>query len=48
MLYLESFEFPDDEQEFDYLLQIKRKCYTSYYPFKVLSRRSFHGWILNR
>ena len=41
MLYLESFEFPDDEQEFDYLLQIKRRCYTSYYPFKVLSRRSF-------
>ncbi|MBR5287701.1 MAG: AAA family ATPase [Clostridia bacterium] len=41
MLYLESFEFPDDEREFDYLLQIKRKCYTSYYPFKILSRRSF-------
>ena len=41
MLYLESFEFPDDEQEFDYLLQIKRKCYTSFYPFKVLSKRCF-------
>ena len=41
MIYLESFEFPDDEQEFDYLLQIKRTCYTSYYPFKILSRRSF-------
>jgi len=41
MLYLESFEFPVDEQEFDYLLQIKRRCYTSYYPFKILSRRSF-------
>ena len=41
MLYLESFEFPDGEAEFDYLLQIKRRCYTSYYPFKILSRRSF-------
>ncbi len=41
MLYLESFEFPTDEAEFDYLLQIKRRCYTSYYPFKILSRKSF-------
>jgi len=41
VLYLESFEFPDDAQEFEYLLEIKRKCYTSYYPFKILSRRSF-------
>ena len=41
MLFLESFAFPDDGQEFDYLLQIKRRCYASYYPFKMLSRRSF-------
>ena len=41
MLYLESFTFPDDGEEFDFLLSIKRKCYTTFYPFKVLSRRSF-------
>ncbi|MGN0997817.1 MAG: AAA family ATPase [Candidatus Ventricola sp.] len=41
MLYLETFTFPDDDREFDYLLGVKRKCYTSYYPFKILSRRRF-------
>lgn len=41
MLYLESFSFPDDGQEFDYLLGIKRTCYGSFYPFKILSQRSF-------
>lgn len=41
MVYLQSFEFPGDDQEFDYLLGIKRTCYESFYPFKILSRRSF-------
>ncbi|MDO5378867.1 MAG: AAA family ATPase [Clostridia bacterium] len=41
MIYLRSFAFPDDGQEFDYILAIKRKCYASFYPFKVLSRRRF-------
>lgn len=41
MIYLRAFEFPDDGQEFDYILEIKRKCYASFYPFKVLSRRRF-------
>ncbi len=41
MLYNRSFAFPDDGREFDYILGIKRKCYTSFYPFKVLSRRRF-------
>ena len=39
MIYLERFTFPDDEREFDYILGVKRKCYTSFYPFKVLSAR---------
>ena len=39
MIYLERFTFPDDGREFDYILEIKRKCYTSFYPFKVLSSR---------
>lgn len=39
MLYLESFTFPDDDAEFDFCLSVKRKCYNTFYPFKVLSRR---------
>ena len=39
MLYLSRFTFPDDGEEFDFLLTIKRKCYDSFYPFKVLSAR---------
>lgn len=39
MLYLSRFAFPDDEKEFDFLLTVKRKCYNSFYPFKVLSAR---------
>ena len=41
MVYLKSFEFPDDDAEFDFLLNVKRKCYASFYPFKILSRRRF-------
>ncbi|MBR2943109.1 MAG: AAA family ATPase [Clostridia bacterium] len=41
MIYLDYFVFPDGDREFDYLYQIKRKCYTSYYPFKVLSHHQF-------
>ena len=39
MLYLSQFTFPDDGEEFDFLLSIRRKCYNSFYPFKVLSSR---------
>ncbi|HIW21553.1 MAG TPA: AAA family ATPase [Candidatus Dorea intestinavium] len=35
-MYLERFTFPDAEQEFDFFLEIKRKCYDSFYPFQVL------------
>ena len=38
MMYLEEFTFPDGEMEFDFLLSIKRECYDSFYPFKILSR----------
>ena len=41
MVYLDHFTFPDGDREFDYLMGIKRKCYTSYYPFKVLSHHQF-------
>ena len=37
MLYLSQFEFPDADREFDFMLQQKRTCYDTYYPFKILS-----------
>lgn len=37
-MYLTDFRFPDDGQEFDFMLGIKRTCYDSYYPFQVLSK----------
>lgn len=38
-MYLTKFTFPDADQEFDYLLTIKRKCYTSFYPFQILGKK---------
>ncbi|MDF2843040.1 MAG: family ATPase [Herbinix sp.] len=43
MVYLKSFTFPSADKEFDFILGIKRTCYDSYYPFKILS-----GHDLNR
>ncbi len=40
-MYLTKFSFPDDGQEFDFLLGIQRTCYDSYYPFKILSALGF-------
>lgn len=37
MLYLNCFTFPNEEMEFDFFLKIKRTCYDSFYPFKILS-----------
>lgn len=39
MIYLDSFTFPDDERETDFIMNEKRTCYASFYPFKILSRR---------
>jgi len=41
MVYLDSFVFPDVELETDYIMGIRRTCYASFYPFKILSRRRF-------
>lgn len=41
MVYLSCFTFPNDDMEFDFILQIQRKCYDSFYPFKVLSAHGF-------
>lgn len=41
MVYLNVFTFPNDDMEFDFLIEEKRKCYDSFYPFKILSRHGF-------
>lgn len=38
MLYLNTVIFPDDESESSFIAAIKRTCYDSFYPFKILSR----------
>ena len=30
--------FPGADREFDFLLEIQRKCYDSFYPLQVLSK----------
>lgn len=41
MLFLDSFTFPDAERETSCIMDVKRTCYSSFYPFKILSRRGF-------
>lgn len=38
MIYLSHFEFPDREQEYDFIAQEKRTCYDTFYPFQIISR----------
>ncbi|MCM1538099.1 MAG: AAA family ATPase [bacterium] len=38
MIYLSQFTFPDVEEEYDFLMGIRRTCYDTFYPFQVLSR----------
>jgi predicted ATPase len=37
MVYLNYFVFPDAEIEVDFIMGIKRTCYDTFYPFRVLS-----------
>lgn len=41
MVYLSVFTFPNDGMEFDFLMEEKRTCYDSFYPFKILSKHGF-------
>ncbi len=41
MIYLKTFTFPNEDMEFDFFMNVKRTCYDSFYPFKILSRRNF-------
>ncbi len=38
MIYLRTFTFPTADREFDFILGIKRTCYDSFYPFRILSK----------
>lgn len=40
MVYLNCFTFPNEDMEFRFFMGVKRTCYDSFYPFKVLSQ---HG-----
>lgn len=38
MLFLSQFKFPDIEEEYDFLMGLKKTCYDSFYPFQILSK----------
>ncbi|MBR6322692.1 MAG: AAA family ATPase [Lachnospiraceae bacterium] len=40
MIYLSHFDFPGQEQEESWHMEIKRTCYDSFYPFYVLTKCS--------
>lgn len=37
MIYLSHFDFPDIEREYDFIMGLKRTCYDTAYPFRILS-----------
>ncbi|BCZ49205.1 ATPase AAA [Clostridium gelidum] len=37
MVYLNNFTLPNEDMEFDFFMEVKRTCYDSFYPFKILS-----------
>jgi predicted ATPase len=41
MIYLNGFTFPNEDMEFNFFINVKRTCYDSYYPFKILSKHQF-------
>jgi predicted ATPase len=41
MIYLNNFIFPNENIEFDFIIEERRTCYDSFYPFKILSKNRF-------
>ena len=41
MIYLNSFKFVDEVREYNFILDEKRTCYDSFYPFKIFSKNQF-------
>lgn len=48
MIYLDSFKFVSENREYDFILDEKRTCYDSFYPFKVLSKNQFERLDFDR
>ncbi len=38
MIYLSHFQFPHIEREYDFIMDLKRTCYDTLYPFQILSK----------
>ncbi len=38
MIYLSQFQFPDIEDEYEFVMGIKRTCYDTVYPFQIISK----------
>lgn len=41
MIYLNSFKFVDEVRGYNFILDEKRTCYDSFYPFKIFSKNQF-------
>jgi predicted ATP-binding protein involved in virulence len=41
MIYINAFNFPNEVEEINFITDIKRTCYDTYYHFNVLSRFEF-------
>ncbi|WP_373598663.1 AAA family ATPase [Paraclostridium bifermentans] len=41
MIYLKTFEFVNEDKEYKFILDEKRTCYDSFYPFMTLSKNQF-------
>lgn len=39
MIYLKEFVFPNEDEEFPFFFKMRKTCYDTFYPFKVLSAR---------
>lgn len=47
MVYLKSMTFPNADREHDFIMSIRRTCYESFYPFKILSRNDLYRLDFN-
>lgn len=41
MIYLKEFSFPSEAEETDFMWEIKRTCYNTFYPFGIFPKRFF-------
>lgn len=39
MVYLQTFQVPTSDEEFDFFMSVKQTCFDSFYPFQVLSAK---------